>query len=134
MFSILFFSIMSGMSAGTSPLAGIWEGQTNGLPAIQLRIHESAGQPAGDIVFYFQQRQPNGPWAVKSEHTTPLLKVNVEGETMTFEVTHHKSHGSSELGPNAKFRVDRISDRELRLFKVDSGSEPGPGLKLTRKR
>ncbi len=45
-----------------------------------------------------------------------------------------KSHGNPELGPNAKFRVQWISGRELRLFKVDAGREPGLGLKLSRKK
>lgn len=106
----------------------------NGLPGIELRIQYPSGKPTGEIVFYFQERKPDGPWAVKSEYVTPLLNIKAEGKTMTFEVTHHKSHGSSELGPNVQFRVERISGQELRLFKVDPGTEPGSGLKLTRKK
>lgn len=133
-FSMLFFASMSSMSAADSLFAGIWEGQTNGLPAIQLRIHDSGGKPDGDIVFYFQHREPNGPWAVKSEYPTPLLNVKAEVKTMTFEVRHHKSHGSSDFGPNVKFRLDRISEQELRLFKIDPGTERGMGLKLIRRK
>jgi hypothetical protein len=132
--SMLILWLMSGTSASTSPFAGIWEGQTNGLPAIELRIQDSAGRPTGEIVFYFQERKSDGPWTVKSDHAVPMLNVKTEGKSMTFEVTHHKSHGSSELGPNVKFRVRWISAQELRLFKIDAGTEPGSGLKLIRKK
>jgi hypothetical protein len=132
--TLILWLLMSESSASTSPFAGIWEGQTNGLPAIELRVQDSAGKPAGDIVFYFQERKSDGPWTVKSDHTVPMLNVKTEGKMMTFEVTHHKSHGSSELGPNVKFRVQWINGQELRLFKVDPATEPGPGLKLTRRR
>jgi hypothetical protein len=132
--SILILWMLSETSACSSPFAGIWQGQMNGLPGIELRIQDSAGRPTGEIVFYFQERKSDGPWTVKSDHAVPLLNVKTEGKSMTFEVTHHKSHGSPELGPNVKFRVQWISGQELRLFKVDSATEPGSGLKLTRKK
>jgi hypothetical protein len=132
--TLILWLLMSESSASTSPFAGIWEGQTNGLPAIELRIQGSAGKPNGDIVFYFQERKSDGPWIVKSDHTVPMLNVKTEGKTMTFEVAHHKSHGSPEFGPNVKFRVRWISGQELRLFKVDPDTEPGAGLKLTRRK
>jgi len=104
----------------------------NDLPAIELTIKDSAGKANGEIIFFFQQRGTDGKWAVKGGTPQPLLNVQAEAKTLSFEVTHHKSHGSSEFGPNVKFRVDFINDEELRLFKIEKDAVPGPGLKLTR--
>ena len=98
----------------------------NGLPAIELRIRNPAEKPGGEIMFYFHQRKPDGTWEVKRQNMLPLLNVNANARTISFEVTHHKVHGGSELGPNAKFRVDLVGPQELRLFKIESGSEGAP--------
>ncbi len=74
----------------------------NGLPAIELRIQDSAGKPTGDIVFYFQERKSDGPWNVKSEHAAPMLTVKTESKTMTFEVTHHEIPRESRTRPECE--------------------------------
>lgn len=50
------------------------------------------------MVFYFQgRRDANSPWHVPSENSVPLLAPRVEGDTLTFEVRHHKGPTCPEL-------------------------------------
>ena len=127
--------VFASIAESSSPFTGIWEAHFNDQPGIELSIQETSGKVGGTIVFYFQRRGEDGKWRVEGgRNPTPLLMPIVKGKSLTFEVIHHKHHGSSELGPNVKFRVD-VRDRDsLALFKTDEASDGGPGLKLTRKK
>ena len=58
----------------------------------------------------------------------------LEGRILTFETLHHKKHGSPELGPNNKYRVKFVSDKEARLQIVNEETkQDDSGLKLTRR-
>lgn len=116
-----------------SEFVGTWHGSMNGLPAIDLTLEESGGEIQGSVMFYLHIRGDDGQWRVKGKHSLPLLVPKVKGGSLEFEVIHHKRHGSSELGPNAKFRVELKSKDSAVLHKID---EPitGPGLKLTREK
>jgi hypothetical protein len=122
-----------------SSFAGTWEGKMNNLPGIDLKIEETGGKISGIATFYYQERSDaNAPWHVAGEHPVPLLTPNVEGNTLTFEVQHHKCHSCPELGPNVKFRMEVTGPNEARLWKLgDEGQENnkdlGPGMKLVRR-
>jgi hypothetical protein len=128
--SALLFAVVA--NGAIPSLVGTWEGKANDLPGIELTIRDSVGKPEGEITFIFQQRGADGKWQAKGGTPQPLLNVQAGAKTLSFEVTHHKFHGSSEFGPNVKFRVELINDEELRLFKVEKDAAPGPGFKLTR--
>ena len=113
-----------------SSFAGTWEGRMNDLPGIDLTVTDG-GKIGGTITFYLQQRTDNGPWHVTDKFTTALLAPRMEGQTMTFEVLHFRSHGSSELGPNVKFRLEMTGANDLLLHKLDDPSTPP--MKLTRR-
>jgi len=58
----------------------------------------------------------------------------VEGKVLTFEVEHDKCHGCTEVGPNAKFRMELITPNEARLWKLDGEERSSDtGLRLVRK-
>ena len=129
------FVIFASIAESGSPFTGVWEASLNDQPAIELTINEMDGKIGGTIVFYFQRRGDDGKWRVEGgRNPTPLLMPVVKGKSLTFEVIHHKHHGSTERGPNAKFRVDLTDHDSLALFKTDEVSDGGPGLKLTRKK
>ncbi len=96
-------------------------------------INEIAGEITGMIGFFFQVRGADGKWHIQGDrYAQPLIAPKVEGRNLTFEVVHHKTHGSSELGPNAKFRMELVGPNEAKLFKL--GDNPAsPPLKLIRK-
>lgn len=120
-----------------SSFAGTWEGKMNDLPGIDLKIDEADGKVGGAIVFYYQERSnTNEPWHVAGESPVPLQVPRIEGKTLTFEVQHHKCHGCTELGPNAKFRMELMGPNEARLWKLENqeaSKDLGPGLKLVRR-
>ena len=116
----------------SAQFVGTWEGKVNDLPAIEITIISDHGSITGTIGFVFQQRRADGSWEAKDTHTTPLLTPRVQDGNLTFETTHHKSHGSTEFGPNVRFRMTVANSSEARLFKLGDGDPPGPGLKLTK--
>jgi hypothetical protein len=116
------------------PISGTWEGKTNELPSVELTIKNDSGGISGVIGFYFQTRSEDGKWHVGEKTTLPLLAPKLEGTVLTFETIHRKKHGSPELGPNNKYRVTFVGEKEARLnilkdpaTEIDSRS----GLKLT---
>ena len=113
---------------------GTWEGKFNDLPAVEITILPNQGSVTGSIGFVFQQRRADGSWEAKDTYTTPMLMPRVQGGTLTFEAKHHKSHGSTEFGPNVRFRMTITNSSEARLFKLGDGDPSGPGLKLTKKK
>ncbi len=121
------------MSATKSPFLGTWEGRLNDLPALDLSISEKGGQIGGVIWFHFQRRGADGKWHVEGDkYAQPLLLPKVEGKNLTFEVVHHRTHGSPDLGPNARFRMELIGPNAAMLYKLDDNPPPPP-LKLIHK-
>jgi hypothetical protein len=134
-------ALLAGVAAASCadlPIAGTWEGMENGLPAVELTIRNSRGQISGTIGFYFQVRGQDGNWHPdgKPPFTVPLLSPRREGAVLTFETIHHKQHGSSELGPNNRYRVTFLGPREARLQISRDHEKEDPsqaGLKLVRR-
>jgi hypothetical protein len=117
--------------------AGTWGGQENGLPAVELTIGENHGQISGAIGFYFQTRTSDGNWHVEGKpFIVLLLSPKLDGNVLTFETIHHKTHGSTELGPNNRYRVTFTGPKEARLQVFRHGAREDnsqPGLKLVRR-
>jgi biopolymer transport protein TolR len=137
--SALFATFVAAQAARATPtkpsFAGTWQGSMHDLPAIRLRLDVAGGKIGGVIVFFFQQRHDaESPWHVAGESPGPLLAPHLDGNTLTFEVEHHKCHSCTELGPNVKFRMELRGPDEARLWNVseETGSGPGPGLKMVR--
>ena len=128
------FSVQPGFFpqvAEKSPFAGKWEGKMNDQPAMEIAIKNKGGEISGIIGFYFQERGADGKWHAKDKYEAPLLNPKVTGKSLTFEVAHHKTHDSSELGPNVKFRMELTGAVEAVLYRVENQQEDA-GLKLTR--
>ena len=134
MLAVFMFAASAG-AAGDSPLAGVYEGEMNGQPAVRVTFTEAAGKLNGTILFYFQERGEDGKWHVKNANPgdVAMLAVKADGKSVRFEVQHHKRHGGTELGPNVPFRFDLTGKDEGRLFKMDSG-DGGEGLKMVRRK
>jgi hypothetical protein len=120
-------------SAAPSDFAGTWEGKVNDQPAVRLTLSDAAGQLSGEMVFFFQSRGQDGKWRVVKNQNGggPILAPRLEGKLLTFEVRHHKTHGSLEYGPNKRYTVERAGPDEVRLREAGVPDE-SPGLKLIR--
>ena len=127
---------LNAVAAEKPPFAGTWEATINDLPGVKIKIEESGGRLGGTVVFFFHRRGDDGKWHVEGDNRGgPMLVPRLQGKVLTFEVTHHKTHGSSELGPNVKFRLELMGANEARLRQVeDQPDAPGTGLRLTRRR
>ena len=132
---LTFFSFVAAFGQA-SQFTGVWDGEMNGLPAVELKLTNDGSTVKGTIAFYLQMRGEDGTWHVagdKDKAVQPLLSPHINGNTVTFEVTHAKHHGSSELGPNKTFRVEIAGPTTAYLREAGDGSDaPGHGLKLTR--
>ena len=115
-------------------IAGTWEGKTNDLLSVELVVRQDRAGVSGTVGFYFQTRGEDGKWRLGPKSGGPFLSPKLEGRTLTFEILHHKKHGSPELGPNNKYRVDFVSPTEARLHQVnETPRADDAGLKLVRK-
>lgn len=104
----------------------------HGLPGIALVVADAGGGTVGGVVtFYLQMRGGDGKWRVAGKYAAPLLAVCHGDKTLTFDVQHHKAHGSPEFGPNVRFRMDLSSHSAATLENLAENS-PGP-IKLTRR-
>lgn len=62
----------------------------------------------------------------------PLIGPQVEGNILTFDCLHHKTHGSSELGPNKRFRFEVTGANEAYIQEAwDSSDAPRHRIRLT---
>jgi hypothetical protein len=121
------------MAGAESLFTGKWDGKMNDLPGVDLIIRDAGGNVSGSIVFYFQSRGNDGKWHVGGKYTEPLLTPQTDGKVLTFEVRHHRFHGSPELGPNVKFRMELTGADDAVLQKLGDDTRPTP-LKLSRRR
>jgi biopolymer transport protein ExbD len=119
--------------AANSLFAGMWRGEVNHLPAIQLEVNEVGGKLGGEIVFDMQSRIDDGsPWRVTGEYRAPLRRPHVESGALLFEVEHHVCHDCPELGPNAQFRMELASPDEARLWNLSEPTGANPWMILNR--
>ena len=129
----LSFLAAAAFAADTQTFAGKWHGKTYDLPSVELEVHETDGRPSGTITFYLLHRNDEAsPWVVNGKTTLELLNPKVQGGKLTFEVRHAKKHGSKEMGPNVRFRVERRGANELALFRMEGSKDDGDGLPLRR--
>ena len=63
-------------------------------------------------------------WRPGEKTSLPLLTSKLEGKTLTFETIHHKKHGTPELGPHNKYRVDFVDDHEPRRHILNVQQQP----------
>jgi len=132
---LMFFSsfCLLPQASDKPPFAGKWEGRMNDQPAMEITIKSTGGEISGTIGFYFQERGADGKWHAKDKYEATLLSPKVTDKSLTFEVAHHKTHDSPELGPNVKFRMELTEAGEAVLHRVENQQEDA-GLKLTRVR
>jgi biopolymer transport protein TolR len=128
-------TVASGIAGYQKPsFAGIWQGKINDLPGIKLKIQEIDTKIAGTVTFYLQKRaHANAPWHVAGESTMSLLAARRNGESLIFEVQHHRCHECSELGPDIQFRMTLTGSNEARLWNLSEKADLNSGVRLYRK-
>jgi hypothetical protein len=93
-------------------LLGVWRGSEGDLPAVALHLTDEGGTLTGAIVFYLIRREPGKEPTSKPGIPEPLLHPKIEGDTLTFEVSHRLAHPPRTLSePPVRFQL-RVIDRD----------------------
>jgi hypothetical protein len=71
---------------------GVWRGQFENLPGVDMVISDEDGQLHGGILFYFHSRPDvNSPWTSKSGLPEPIFDLKIEEQSLRFEVSHRRA-------------------------------------------
>lgn len=115
----------------TSKFVGVWRGQFDNLPGVDLVIDNEGGSLHGAIVFYLHKRTDvNSPYTSTPGLPGPLLNMRAEGQTLHFQLSHRLAHAPRTLH-------DPLMNFHLTIAHPDQGalgsdSEEGPGLPMKR--
>lgn len=113
---------------GLSRFDGVWRGEMDGLPALDITFSAEGRELSGAVLFYRIHRTGE---ATKSTpgHPEPLFDLKVNGDEVSFLLSHRRSHGERTAhDPPISFRV-RLTGDGATLF---GGAAGGEGLRLKR--
>jgi hypothetical protein len=129
-FPVLTLAILS-CAKRQHEIVGVWKGEMNELPAVELNVQETERQLAGTITFFFQ-RKDSGTWKVERQDTQPLTRMAFDGKTLLFEVSHEQAHPDSSGDPPVAFTFSLSSSQEGQLQSNYQGQESN--IRLVRAR
>ena len=116
-------------------LDGVWRGQMDGMPAIDLVLRDEGGALSGAAVFYLHVRKTvNDPYTSTRGLPEPLFNLSFDGKTLRFQISHRHAHPPATLSdPPVRFRLTLIGkDRAGLVNEAEPGDASGPGFMLTR--
>ena len=124
----------AGAPAGhdTARFAGVWRGEFDGLPGVDIAISDEGGELTGAIQFYLHTRPDvHSPWTSKAGTPGPMFNLKLEGNTLQFRVSHKGAHppGSLHDAP-VSFRLVLTGTDKATL--MNDGESFGPPMTLTR--
>lgn len=115
-----------------SKFVGVWRGEFDGLPGVDIVISDEAGQLAGGILFYLHLRpNVNSPYTSKPGLPEPTLGMKLDGNTLSFQVSHRRAHSPRSLSdPPVHFHLSLKEPGKAVL--VNENGDAGPPLVLLR--
>jgi hypothetical protein len=120
--TLLLAIITPGCHQKASPIVGLWMGEMNGLPAVELVVRGAESQITGEVTFFFQ-RMDSGTWKVERQRSQPLDKVSFDGKQLLFRVSHEQAHPDSLGDPPVAFTFTLLSSQEGILESNYQGQE-----------
>ena len=128
---LLFLASCAGVASAahnTSAIRGVWRGQMDGLPAIEMTISDEGGELTGAIVFYLIRHNDGQPPRSSPGGPEPMFNMKFDGTTLNFRVSHRRAHPPrTRNDPPVSFRL-RITGFNNGVL-TREGKEP---LVLTR--
>lgn len=111
---------------------GVWRGRFDGLPGVDLVIADDGEQLHGAILFYLHQRTDvNSPYISKAGLPEPMFNLRLDGDALTFEVSHRHAHPPATLrDAPMKFRLRFIGPDQAQLVN-ESDAAPEVVMKRT---
>lgn len=115
-----------------SKFVGVWRGEFDGLPGVDIVISDEGGQMAGGILFYLHlRRDVNSPYTSKPGLPEPTLGMKLDGNTLSFQVSHRRAHSPGSLAdPPDHFHLSLTEPGKAVLVNESEGG--GPTLVLVR--
>jgi hypothetical protein len=116
-----------------SQFTGVWRAQMDGLPAVAMVVTDEGGSLMGAVQFYFHMRKTvNDQYTSTPGLPEPIFALHVEGNTLTFDVSHRRAHPPRTMhDPPVHFRLRLISPNRAELM---NESEQGPAPAVTMER
>jgi hypothetical protein len=115
-------------SFGDSGFIGVWRGQIEGLPAVDIVLSNEGGQLTGGILFYFHIRlDVNHPWTSAPGLPEPMFNIKIEGSALHFQVSHRRAHPPRTLNdPPVSFRLTIVGHNKAELVNETEKAPPTP--------
>jgi hypothetical protein len=111
---------------GTAKFAGVWRGQFDNLPGVEMVISDEGGELTGAILFYLHTRpDEHSPWTSTPKPPAPMFNVKLDGSTLRFRVSHKGAHPPGSLNdPPVSFRVILSNPGTAQLVNESEGGMP----------
>jgi hypothetical protein len=103
-------------------IVGVWRGKLDKLPAATLNVTDEAGPLQGAVVFYLIRRDRGKPATSSPGDPEPLLNLQFDGKSLTFQLSRHSSADAYTSGnPPLTFRLDLTGPDEGKLVRIPEG-------------
>jgi hypothetical protein len=123
----------AGLSAihNSSKFVGVWRGQFDNLPGVDLVLTDEGGELHGAILFYLHKRPDvNSPYSSTPGLPEPMFSISADGNTLLFQVSHRRAHPPRTLqDPPIRFRLKLTGPDQAELM---NETESAPGLPMKR--
>jgi hypothetical protein len=115
-----------------SKFVGVWRGQMDNLPWVDMVISDEGRETRGAILFHLHKRQDaNSPVTSTPGVPEPLFDMTVQDQALRFEVSHRRAHPPGSLNDRpVPFRLRLVGPNRAEL--VNENEHDGPPLILTR--
>lgn len=120
-------------SAPVAQWDGVWRCQTDGQPNFDIVISQEGRQIAGSILFYLHVRKDvHSPWTVTASGPgEPMFNIELNGNTLSFQVSHRRSHPPRTLhDPPLLFEIRLLAPGKAEL--LNSSEDPNHNFQLVR--
>ena len=124
-------SVPSRTGQDAARFLGVWRGQFDNLPGVDMVVTDEGGDLRGAILFYLHKRKDvNSPYISTPGIPEPVLNLKVMDGVLSFEVSHRRAHPPGSLNdPPMKFHVKIQAPDQAELT---NESEGAPGLEMKR--
>lgn len=111
-------------SGDFAKFVGVWRGEFDNLPGVDLVVTEEGGKLQGAILFYLHRRSnANSPYSATPGLPEPIFDPAPEGDTLHFLVSHRRAHppGSLHDAP-MKFHLKLTGPNQAQLMNESEGA------------
>lgn len=114
-----------------SNFTGVWRGQIDNLPGVDLVITDEGSGLHGAILFYLHKRpDTNASYTSTPGLPEPVLNLRVDGKTLLFQVSHRRADPPRTLhDPPVNFQLKLTAPNQAELV---NDSERAPALTMKR--